>query len=783
MQTGTLKFKLLSLCLLAMAAAASGTRAAPPSGTAYYTDAQNQYVQDKTSDGITNLNNVLCIANAMRLADRVNLGDYIALVDKTKCDKTSMASASNSSSDSSSGATTTANYMNAIVNVSRVSGSPMIGKAWMSTSDGQGRGVDVNMYLSATQSPTEVPPYGVFRLDYIGKLSSSGATVFNGYIDSQSGQLNFFERSAGNKGSSDTALALTATSTSAGAGTMSISGGDASNFNFAYNGSYFRRSDGIADQCFDRASTNVNRSVWRYGTYNNATGLRADVAHPGFPIKGTYSGADYMGFAGYYGINFQGVDLNVLADAQPIAGLTIADQRPSNTTAYNLNKLGGKLTKWTKSAKTLDDMDGIPFNFGGNFTQVYAPNTPPAALNIFGNWVMVWSKANSSFTVTGTQDCSGSNGCVVAALDPTISLDSTKVFLNQGIMGFSNSFGGNLNIPPTGSAHVGADAVNIYTQSAVLPGDTALASKNLYCLSQCPTTGSIGTDSPATGFKGLPKKMDGTGNSPFGNNTGQQFSFATSSANTVSYTFDAGGLQHTKSGVKTSMVLSSSSYFPAGTTMFPNGIMTGRLFDTAFSACAAKPGMSSSYLCEPGNPDYYYTWQTGPNQWTQSMWLTLKSDGSLVALDPPSIITYTVPTGTAYGSYAGKNIQLQFNGFGNLFGIPGNCVNPVDNSAVDCKTANVRYVPSFSLPDGATMDLSTTPATTLVVKALDAEVRLKGLGASAAQCTGLTLSSLTVPAAAQLRDPSATGNASFTGGKPTMAATATPKVIDGVIQQ
>ncbi len=773
MNTTIRKLGFLLLPALFTAMSVPYASATPPDNSAYVTDPQNQYVQDATADGIATLNNVLCIVGAMNMADMVNTGNYIALVDKNKCNKQNQASPSNSASDSSSGAAVTADYMNATVNVARASsGAPMIGKAWMSTTDGLGRNTDVYAYLSATRSPADVPPYGVFRVDYIGKATVNNVltTTFNGYIDSQSGQLNFFERTAVNGGFSDAALALTAASTSAGAGSMSVSA-PASHFDFAYDGSYFRRSNGIADQCFDRATDNVSRSVWRYGTYNATTGARADIANPGFPIKATVSGTDYMGFAGYYGINFQGVNLNSLADGHPVSGVTITDQRPGNSSSYSLNKLGGKLTKWTKGSRTLDDMDGIPFNFGGNFVQVYAPNAAPEALTqvTFANWVMVWSKATGDFTVTGTQDCSGSNGCVVAALSNPVSLVPTKVFLNQSIMGFSNSFGGNLNIPSTGSAHAGADAVNIYTQSAVLPGDATLASKTLYCLGQCPTTGSIGTDSPATGFKGLPKKMDGTGNSPFGNSTGQQFSFATSSANTVNYTFDGGGLQHTKTGVKTAMVISSSSYFPTGTTMFPNGIMTGRLFDTAFSACPAKPGMLITYVCEPGDPAYYYTWQTGPNQWTQSMWLT--SGGSVVPLDPPSNIAYTVPSGAAYGSYAGKNIQLQFNGFGNLFGIPGYCVNPVDNSAADCKTANVRYVPSFALPDGATMG-------TLIVKALDAEVRLKS--SAAGLCTGLTLTSKTLPLISGLRDPSAVGNDSYLGSKPNVSAV--PKVIDGVIQ-
>ncbi len=198
--------------------------------------------------------------------------------------------------------------------------------------------------------------------------------------------------------------------------------------------------------------------------------------------------------------------------------------------------------------------------------------------------------------------------------------------------------------------------------------------------------------------------------------------------------------------------------------------MSGRLFDTAFASCG------TGNVCEPSAPSVYYTWSTGTSQWNQSMWLTKTSDGSAVAFDPPQNISYLVPTGVAYGSYAGKTIQLQFNGFGNLYGIPGYCVNPVNNSAADCSTPNVRYVPAFSIPDGATMSLNNTP---LIVKALDAEIRLKDIGANASQCSNMPLAGQILPSSGT-HDMSSSSDAFYIGVKPTV--TASPKVIDGIVQ-
>src|SRR5258708_15466866 len=113
------------------------------------------------------------------------------------------------------------------------------------------------------------------------------------------------------------------------------------------------------------------------------------MAHPGFPIVASYAGTSYYGFANYWGINFQGLDLNSIADAQPISGLTITDQRPSNTTSYTLSKVGGKLTKWTQQSTTLDSLNNLPFSFGADLTG----RTGNSAVVGFQNWHVQWRSA------------------------------------------------------------------------------------------------------------------------------------------------------------------------------------------------------------------------------------------------------------------------------------------------------------------------------------------------------------------------------------------------------
>jgi hypothetical protein len=757
----TINHKSLALSLVAASMFPLSASAVPSATSPYVTDPQNSYVQDATSDGISNLNMVLCIMDSMKPADMVNKGDYVALVDMNKCDPRSKASASNSTSGSS-GSTSTPDYMTATVNVTRASNSdPMIGNIWMSMTE-EGNPMNIYVHLTATQSPTDTPPYGQFRLDYIGKTAgTTPATMFNGYIDANGADVSYFENG---QNSSNNALALQATSTTAGSGTMQAMDYNQSppapvTFNFAYDGSesgfpagVFRRDkDSSSDVCFDRSKANAQKSVWRYGTYNADTGVRVDQANPGFPVLATYGGNSYYGYASYWGVNFQGLDLNSFADGA-LSNVAITDQRPNNTETYTLYKNSGKLTKWTQNQSTLAAMDGIPFNFWGDLTG----KTSDSSLTT-GSWQMQWDNANSQFVVIGTQTC-GSNGCTQTALNPTATVNTTA-FNNTPISGWSDSFGGNINIPPTNAAHASNDNVYFYTQADVVPGDVN-APAALYCLNNCPTAASLG------GFTG--------NNSPYDSATATQWNSGTT---TVQYGFGGSGL--TESTTALGGIITNTSVF---TGPNQNGVQSGRLFTSALSNADCPAGTPGGTVCEPPNPSVYYTWQTGPNQWNQSMWLTKTSDSSVVSFDPPQTVSYTVPSGAEYGTWAGKTIQLQFNGFGNLQGIPGTCVNPDDNSPADCGAAGARYVPAFALPDGATMTLtgSGSTSTPLIVKALDSEIRLSKV----AGCSGVSLAqptaNLTLPTSAGLHDPSDPADADYVGTKP--AVTDAPKVIDGVIQ-
>jgi hypothetical protein len=181
----------------------------------------------------------------------------------------------------------------------------------------------------------------------------------------------------------------------------------------------------------------------------------------------------------------------------------------------------------------------------------------------------------------------------------------------------------------------------------------------------------------------------------------------------------------------------------------------------------------------------YYQWQTGPNSWDQ---FTAVKDGtgSFVHFDAPLNVSFKVPANSAgslpYGAYANTNLILQYGGFGDLWGIPGNCVSSITNQAVDCNDPSGRYVPAFVIPYDPTANpqqgVVTTSTKTYLVKWLDREIRFAQKPVATCSSAGLSTSHATLPDPSGLQNPSDPASTVYNGIEPTPANTA-PRVIQG----
>jgi len=748
-----MKLKTLAAAIATLPFSALGL-AAPAATSAYVTDEQSSFVQDATSEGIDQVNMIMCVMSKMAPETQVNQGAYVAMVDQNKCDPSSRSSSSNAG-NTSAGATASTYSMRAVVDVTRASNAdPMLGKIWIDMTE-QGMTFPIVVRVRADQAPSSTNPYGVFRLDYCGKLPGQSSCMFNGFIDATASGISYFEHSAEQGEQEDMAMTLTASSTTSGAGSLQITRnpGGTKAFNFAFNPTHYRRSDGTDDKCFARAQASAKASVWRYGTYDASTGNRIEASNPGFPVKIAYNGSSFFGFASYWGLHTNGLDLNSLADGT-VAGLTITrESRNSQAGAtYSLQKLSGKLTKYAKQTSTLAVIDQVPFQAWGDFATL-------TGNNLLANVHQVelhWDNTAGQFVITGKQSCD-QNGCAVQPLDSngtTVPISNTAQNAQMGVRGWSQALGGEVNIPGKTSAFTGSDPLNYYTQSVVAPGGQGAPSA-LLCLNNCPTNAAL------SAF------LAGTSNSPYDATTQMQWG---SGSTVVSYAFASTGLTENSAA----MLMTDRT---KAVGQFQWGVRTGKLFDAAtlqgnvLPACQFNPAQT----CEPDTN--YYVWETGPNNWNQ--YLALVSGGVPVTFDPPTNVPFspsTANTNLAAGDpLLSKALQLQFNGFGELNGIPGKCVNPVDNSVVACGSGtNQRWVPAFAITDGTQLTIGSQTA---LVKYLDRELRL---GEDVAACGGMNLTPATLPTGAGLHDPSNSADAYYIGTKPTV--TAAPKVIHGVVQ-
>lgn len=763
MQISTLR----KLVLATLAATPALAFALPSSTTPYYTDTTNSYVQDQTSQVMGQLNNILCYMGAMGPDLMVGGGNYIALVDQNVCEA--------SGSGGQSGNTGPA-YTAVVVNSSRATNSdPMKVKAWVEPQPGN----SILVYATATQAPSTTLPYGVFRMDYCGGASCA---FDKGFINAtSSGGLTFFSSGTQGSNSETTQLLLNATSSTAGSGAIAQAynwggGSGTNNFLFQYNANYFVRNDGTAagDVCFDRSPANANESVWRYGLYDATSGARV-TRNSGFPVEYTDTSVTpnvtYNGYIGYYGL------------WMPISvpsGSTVQQVTYSNTgatkTPYQILETGGKLTKFTTATSTLAALNKVTFWY-------YANQNVGTAMIAGSQYELYWDDTAKQFYVSGKQ---GTSGNMEPYATPVAVANTDMVAANSwGLFGWSQMLGGQFGIKGSDFANLTGGSpstiiVKTQIQDVVYPSQYA-AIGNLSCINDCPTAALITTSNAGTGTA-----YSNPGWTPV--TAFVNYTLNATSGNMVDAA-SADVVNTATSGVNANGVRSGRMVTAADlTAMISAKEASGVCGSTTAGAC-------SSVGYNQGDVDFlpvgssFYVWETGANPWNQ---LAILMNGSTpVTFDPPLQVSYVVPTGAKYGSYQGATISLQYGGFGDLWGIPNECIDLVTNAACDfTQTAqyqqqNFRWTPNFSIPFDATgvnnvvtvssTQGSVTAGTQYLAKPLDKEVRLANVSCSTAGLSTSGLSNAGLPVVTDFVDPTAS-----VGTKPTV--TDAPKVIHGVKQ-
>ena len=756
------KLRASAVALAVAAALAAPAHAAPGSTSAYRTDTQTSQVQDATSSSIGEVNMIACIMHALSADALVNKGPYLALVDKNKCDAEKRSSTANAGS-TSDGAQSAASYLTATVDSTRASNSdPMIAKVWLDL-DEEGKHQTIYVHVSATQAPSAANAYGVFRLDFCGKADDLPGCPSRGYLEGTTDGLNFYELDAGEHGDESTAMRLATASAAGGTGRLvqSSQNGDSA-FTFAYDSGFFRRADDSTDQCFTRDASDVDTgmSVWRYSLYDASTGARIN-RNSGFPIDVTTGGTVYHGYLGYYGLSVPFEAQNALQNGSTVEKVDYSSGNNPTRTSYSVVKSDGKLTKYTRHTRTLRSMDKIRFTtfVGGDASSFFVGAQPNTQYELY------WDETSGTFFAGGMMACD-QNGCQNQSLPSVREVSLAYFTARGGIQGYSQSLGGEVFVNLQGvSGSIDSSGVQVVfrSQDLVYPADLPA---QLYCLQNCPTAGSL------AGYFGS------GGASPFA--TGTYNNFQPTQANAVvPYTTDAATVT-LRDGVNAAVTFADRDAL-ASHPEFANGVRSGRLFTRLADAeCSVGSGTYCDY--KVNDAEVYYQWETGANNWNQFA-AVKDSTGALLTFDSPLPLAYTVPAEARYGQYAGKSIVLQYNGFGDLGGIPGNCVSRLTNAPASCNSQDARYVPSFAIPFDETKGQVTSidGQTAYLVKWLDREIRFAQKPLSACTSAGLALpSNVVLPTQSSLKNPSDAGSDVYIGVKPTV--TAAPRVIHGDVK-
>ncbi|HEB76493.1 MAG TPA: hypothetical protein ENJ04_09100 [Nitrospirae bacterium] len=751
-----------------------------PADSDYFNDESFVYVEERSTEAFNLINEILCMMSQTRYAEMLNKGAYKAQIDVNQCSssKDSAKSAGQSSTNQTSG-TSAPEYEMWIVDSSRTdASSPHIVKVWVSEEGDEFEPPKViYVKVTITEGVSDTNPYGLFTMNFKAypvvngtvdtstamfkgilktEKDSSGKVilsfVINGGFDTPDGSISFSQKVALDRsadGTSGAGTVYTSDTYPTPTGTQT----DESSFNIAFNQDYFLRVDTSAGTQVCLSRTSFDETAWRYGLYDSS-GSRV-VRNSGFPIKVTQNGVDYYGWIGFWGLWFP--EDATLNSGDTVYKLSYGSGGDTEE-PYNIFIAGGKLVKHTKKELTLGDIKNVPLDWwdptGGSNYRVVWTGTEFSKVAVLNDTTWMWED-----------------------ITPT-PLDLTALYWTE-LNFWSQSLGGNVQVKLDDPADTTDDCVPdtttgtfdcsgsasdttkvvFFSEDMVYP-DQLTQDLNLVCFENCPDPSNINGATPYF--------TDSTPESP--SNILYQ-DVAPSSATNYAFTFDAAGMVLKYSG--SNVVLTSADS--------PNewGVTSGPLFVPTtdnLNALACDWDTTGSTTCAWqawSNLSEFYTWETGLNEWNR--FTALKdANNNFLTFDPPLPVEYThTQTDTTKPDYKynGSKFYLEYNGFGDLFGIPGKCVDLDSGEDESCDETS-RWVPELTISDGSEVVDSTDGTTTYLVKALEKEQRMKAVATT--NCSGLSTTTYSLPSIDDWVDP-AIGDAPEVSGAPA--------VIGGVIQQ
>lgn len=655
-------------------------------------DRTEVFVEEASLENLAQAEAIMCYIGQTRPEMFVNAGQYVALVNESLCRDDGNRGGGGSNNEQS--------IITMIVEVTREAERPLTARGWV-TDIGE-EGVEIQFTLAVASGPTAANPLGIFRMNWDEKYlaTSVGGGLIESSIPETEGQiaLRFFEEQA----QPDRTRVGGATALLSASDTGELSG-KVTTFNEgseSYNGETFSyaldylvafdsnliRADGTVDgaaqaRCLSRSD--FNSKVYRYGLYN-VDGSRVEL-NSGFPIEFDYNGATRSGHASFWGVWTEG-DIT-LSDGDSVRRVEWVDGQ-KQTSDYTISKAPGKLFKYTAKTITLNELQGVDLEYWDNQTneqyvvqfngtsfekvskKTYQNDGPPLIVGASGP--------------VGANDW-GSYNFYVNGLSAGISFNAQDFAAN----------GGNLTVK--------------YHKQTLVSGTANVPSGNLVCVAECVKIPMADSDFDSQSENGPYLTVSTNwGTTRWPENVASPL---------ATYRFDA---------TNNVLELTNGTEFalPSGVDRDSAGqfayVSTGMLIPE--SVYNATPNKSNISPWDYENLlDEFYRWESGFDPWSQ--FVSVKdANGNYAQFDQPLRFSYTHTQANDYDNNAnnpavGKKFEIEYGGFGELWGIPW---NPVPGTQ--------EWAPDFSIASGTTLGDYTIKALTVAQQP-----------AAAADCSALSL--------------------------------------------
>lgn len=640
-------------------------------------------VTNEAFEDLEKAGSIMCFLSQTKFWEQANNGVYQAQVDSKKCEPDK---GGGNGDDSSGGEDESPDLQVAYIKSVREENKPLIAEIRIAAG-GDKEEAYYHVKVIVVEPPSSTAPAGIFDMHYTAHMGSKVGET--GFIRTKRTSADKFvletgssgSEGGGNEGKSQGIAELQVEDEVTVAGFLqSDSAGNWGeqkysskgiarfadnylnvNFTSTHSGPQGENKEELKG-CYDLGK--YKTAMFRYDLVDTATGVTKKL-NSGFPIEFDKDGKTQRGWAGFHGVWLG--ESGSVKTGDTIKKVSWTGGKKS-TSDYTVFAAPGKLTKLTKASVTLGDLKGVDLNL----------------YDMGSQYIVKWDGTTLSKTAKVTN---GKNGPEEEAATGAVTIPQ------WGINFYVSSLNAMIRIS---KEDVLSNSLAIsYFAEKVVSGTAEVPSCEMVCFQNCPVMAPAASDFARSQggmngpmVSGLYKKTSVSWGGGAASDSNQSQNISTPLA---TYTWDA-STQNLKEG-------STAFALPSGLSSSSQDLQminSGSLVCAAdYAAISGNKASIDPYRMQNGLTSFY-RFNAGANDWNK--FISLKdSTGTFVSFDQPLELSYTHTTANDWDantdtSFIGKSFRLQYEGPGNLHGIPWKYAKEIGHQ-----------MPLFSIKSGVTV--------------------------------------------------------------------------------